>query len=266
MARPAAELTSPDQPTAPLSATSCEPVSADTLAGLNVADDLKQAVASWVVWLSDERRMAALTIDAYRRDFSNFLAFVARHLGNQPALGDLGALSRADFRAWMAARSQRHLQASSTARALSAVKSFYRLAIRRGFIAETAITALRTPKLPRRLPKPLNAGEALEAEAGIGDTARAARNGKPEIPVLILTYRCGLRISEALRLRPGDVPRPVPADGAMPLLRITGKGDKTRMVPVLPVVTAAVQDYLAACPFGGTSTDPLFLGARGGPL
>jgi integrase/recombinase XerC len=241
-------------------------VAGDAAAGLNVATDVKAAVATWLVWLTDERRMAVLTIEAYRRDLGDFLTFVARHLGKLPELGDLGALNRGDFRAWMAARAQRHLQASSTARALSAVKSFYRLAIRRDFIAETGITALRTPKLPRSLPKPLNAGEALEAVEAIGDDARADWIGKRDIAVLTLLYGCGLRISEALGLRRGDVPKAGATGDSLPLLRITGKGNKTRVVPVLPVVTAAIEDYLASCPYEGGASDPLFLGARGGVL
>ena len=120
-------------------------------------------------------------------------------------MSELAALSKADYRAWMAARAQRKLQATSTARALSAVKSFYRHAIKRGLIAETGITALRTPKLPRSLPKPLNAGEALEAVSAIGDQAREDWIGKRDIAVLALLYGCGLRISEALGLKRGDV-------------------------------------------------------------
>jgi len=256
MARPAAELTTPDATV----------VASDVAAGLNVAADVKRAVATWLTWLTDERRMAALTIEAYRRDLGDFLTFVARHLGKLPELSDLGALNRGDFRAWMAARAQRHLQASSTARALSAVKSFYRLAIRRDLIAETGITALRTPKLPRSLPKPLNTGEALEAVEAIGDDARADWIGKRDIAVLTLLYGCGLRISEALGLRRGDVPKTGASGDGLPLLRITGKGNKTRVVPVLPIVTAAIEDYLASCPYVGSAGDPLFLGARGGVL
>lgn len=254
MARPAAELTSNHDAAAD-----------DLAAGLNAAADVKAAVATWLTWLRDERRMAVLTIEAYYRDLKDFLSFSSEHLGKQPALADLAALARADFRAWMAARARRNLQAASTARALSAIKSFYRLAIKRGLIGETVITALRTPKLPRSLPKPLNAGEALETVAAVGDLARQDWIGKRDIAVLTLLYGCGLRISEALGLRRGDVAA-VGKGEAMPLLRITGKGGKTRMVPVLPVVIEAIRDYLALCPFGSIADDPLFFGARGGPL
>ena len=253
MARPAAELIVDD-----------EAAATDLAAGLNAAADVKAAVATWIIWLRDERRMATLTVEAYYRDVVGFLTFMSDHLGKLPALGDLAGLARADFRAWMAARSHRNLQASSTARALSAVKSFYRLAIKRGLITETSITALRTPKLPRSLPKPLNAGEALESVAAIGDLAGEDWIAKRDIAVLTLLYGCGLRISEALGLRRGDIPA---ATGeAMPLLRITGKGGKTRLVPLLPIVIQAIHDYLPLCPYGSTKADPLFYGARGGLL
>lgn len=254
MARPAAGLSD---------AAASGSGAADLAAGLNAADDVKQAVGSWIIWLRDERRVAALTLEAYSRDLVDFLAFTAEHLGAPPNLSELAALAKADFRAWMAARARRQLQASSTARALSAVKGFYRHAIKRGLISETGITALRTPKLPRSLPKPLNAGEALEAVEAIGDQARDDWIGKRDIAVLTLLYGCGLRISEALGLKRGDIPG---GGTAMPLLRITGKGNKTRMVPLLPVVIEAVQAYLAVCPFKGDARDPLFYGARGGPL
>jgi len=264
MARSAAGLTTPPATARPPREDMSDRHDGTALAaGLNVADDVKAAVTGWIVWLRDERRVAALTLEAYYRDLIDFLAFTARHLGNAPAMSELAALSKADYRAWMATRAQRKLQATSTARALSAVKSFYRHAIKRGLIAETGVTALRTPKLPRSLPKPLNAGEALEAVSAIGDQAREDWIGKRDIAVLTLLYGCGLRISEALGLKRGDVP----AVGAtMPLLRITGKGNKTRMVPVLPVVTEAIQAYLAACPFAAGAEAPLFYGARGGPL
>jgi len=236
---------------------------AEIAAGLNAAADVKAAVASWIIWLRDERRVAALTVEAYYRDIVDFVAFAATHLGDLPTMAALEAFVRGDYRAWMAARSKRKLQATSTARALSAIKSFYRHAIKRGLMAETGITALRTPKLPRTLPKPLSAGEALEAVEAVCDDARADWIGKRDIAVLTLLYGCGLRISEALGLKRSDIPA---GGGAMPLLRITGKGNKTRMVPLLPVVIEAVQAYLALCPYGSSGDEPLFYGARGGPL
>jgi integrase/recombinase XerC len=260
MARPAAGLS---DPSSAAQAPSLDASVVELAAGLNVAADVKQAVGSWIIWLRDERRVAALTLEAYSRDLTDFLGFTAQHLGNPPNLAELAALAKADFRAWMAARSRRQLQATSTARALSAIKSFYRHTIKRGLIAETGITALRTPKLPRSLPKPLNAGEALEAVAAVGDDARDDWIGKRDIAVLTLLYGCGLRISEALGLKRGDIPT---GSTAMPLLRITGKGNKTRMVPLLPVVIEAIQAYLAVCPFKSAAEDPLFYGARGGPL
>jgi integrase/recombinase XerC len=243
------------------------PSGEEAAAGFDVAADLKKAIALWLAWLSDERRAADLTVDAYRRDFADFLGFITGHLGAQPDLAQIAGLGRADFRAWMAWRSTRGLQASSTARALSAVKSFYRLAIKRGLIDQTSLTALRTPKLPRSLPKPLTAPEAMEAVAAIGDQQHESWIGKRDVAVLTLLYGCGLRISEALALTRGDVPAP---DGAgqhgMGLLRILGKGRKERVVPILPVVSDAIRDYLAACPYGGDASDPLFVGARGGVL
>ena len=240
-----------------------DPVAKDPAAGLAVDADLKQAAATWIIWLRDERRAAELTVDAYYRDLADFFGFLTAHFGAEPNLQQIAGVTKADFRAWMAFRATRGLQATSTARALSAIKSFYRLIVRRGLIENTGLTAMRSPKLPHSLPKPLTVGEAAEAIAAVGELQDETWIGKRDIAVLTLLYGCGLRISEALGLTRGAVPAQS-TDTA--LLRILGKGNKERVVPILPVVSAAIRDYLAACPYGGGAADPLFLGARGGPL
>ncbi len=157
----------------------------------------------------------------------------------------------------MADRRQRDLEAASTARALSAIKNFARFLARRGFGANAALDAIRNPKLPRAVPKPLNvveAEDALEAVAGLHETDWI---GRRDLAVLTLLYGCGLRISEALSLARRDAPKP---GGS---LRIRGKGNKTRMVPVLPVVAEAIEDYIKALPIACEPEGPLFLGARG---
>lgn len=236
---------------------------AEPAAGLAVAADLKQAVASWIIWLRDERRAADLTVEAYYRDLADFFGFLTTHFGAEPDLPQIAAVAKADFRAWMASRTMRGLQATSTARALSAIKSFYRLIARRGLIDSTGLTALRSPKLPHSLPKPLTIDEAADAIADVGELQDEGWIGKRDIAVLTLLYGCGLRISEALNLTRSAIPN---RDGSTALLRVLGKGNKERVVPILPVVIGAIHDYLAACPYGGGPTDPLFLGARGGQL
>jgi len=225
------------------------------------APDLQAAIGSWQAWLREEKRASAHTCLAYARDLHQFLAFLSEHLGKSPALTDLSALATGDFRAWLAARSAAGLQRSSTARALSTLRGFFRWLKRRGLADNAALSVLRTPKVPKAVPKALSAAEAEEAIATVAQLSDDNWIGKRDCAVLLLLYGCGLRIGEALSLTRGEAPKP-----GQDSLLITGKGNKQRMVPLLPVVTAAIADYLAACPFAPGKDSPLFLGKRGGPL
>ena len=146
---------------------------------------------------------------------------------------------------------------------MAAVRGFYRYLDRHHGLHNPALAALRTPRLPRRLPRPLSAAQALDVVEA-ADDGRIDWTGRRDAALLTLLYGAGLRIGEALGLTRGAL-------GAAPAelreLRVTGKGGRQRVVPVLPVVAAALADYLEACPYGGGRPDsPLFVGARGGPL
>lgn len=233
-----------------------------TLSSLRAEPDLQAAIGAWLDWLSHQRRVADLTVEAYRRDAVHFVNFLTEHFGELPSLASLAALTRSDFRAWMARERDRGQQAASTARALSAIKNLFRYLAKKGLGANGVIGNLRNPKLPRSLPKPLTVGEAIEAVDAVSDLRETVWVAKRDLAVLMLLYGCGLRISEALGLNRRDIP----LTGDISTLRIKGKGNKQRIVPLLPNVLEAVRDYLGACPFGGGAGDPLFLGARGARL
>ncbi|HEX5079243.1 MAG TPA: tyrosine recombinase XerC [Geminicoccaceae bacterium] len=213
---------------------------------------------AWLDWLAHEKRQADATVKAYRTDLDGFLAFCAEHLGEPPDPGRLIGLRAADFRAWLAERHRRGLARASTARALAALRSFYRYLDREHGRHNPALKALRTPRLPRRLPRPLSTDQAEQVLAA-EPAARLDWLAKRDAAVLLLLYGAGLRIGEALSLTRAAVGRD-PA-GLRQLL-ISGKGGRQRLVPILPVVAAAIDDYLAACPYADAS-GPLFLGARG---
>ena len=223
-------------------------------------EDLAAAIAAWEDWLADERRASPHTVAAYGRDLSGFLDFLTEHLGGEPSLHDLDGLRVADFRAWLARQAMGGLARTSIARALSVVRGFFRFLERRGHLANPAIAAVRTPRLPRTVPRPLAEGDALEvvAEAGSGavDAAEPGWVALRDIAVFTLLYGCGLRISEAL----GLARRAAPLDETLTVL---GKGSKERRLPVLPAVRRAVDDYIATCPFDPGPDGPLFLGVRG---
>ncbi len=219
-----------------------------------------ELVRAWQQWLQSERRASDHTLAAYSRDLIAFFGFLAEHLGEPPTPTDLLALRAPDFRAWLARRATAGLARTSTARALSVVRTFFRWMRRTGRGDNAAINLVRSPKLPHAVPKPLGEAEASEAVSAIGDLAAEPWQGLRDVAVATLLYGCGLRISEALSLTRAEAP--LAGDG----LTVTGKGRKQRMVPVLPAVREAVAAYIAACPHTLEPDAPLFRGARGGPL
>ena len=228
---------------------------------LPAAPDLTAALETWLARLADERRLSAHTVAAYRRDLAGFLRFQAEHQGEAPDLAMLARLSVRDLRAWLARRAADRYAYTSSARALSAVRMFFRHLEREGVPVSSALALVRGPRLPRTEPRPLTEGQA---KAVVDLDGRSA--GPPDwvarrdTAVLLLLYGCGLRIGEALGLDRADAPA---ADGALRSLLITGKGNKQRLVPVLPLVAEAIADYLAACPHALGPGDPLFVGVRG---
>lgn len=217
------------------------------------------AMADWLAQLAGVRGASPRTIEAYRRDVSGYLGFLADHWGGPAGVAALGGVGIADTRAWMARERGRGLSARSLARALSAVRGFHAwLAEAHGVIAP-AVSATRGPRLKERLPRPVAPEAAKALIATVADQSLEPWISARDMAVTTLLYGCGLRISEALALTQGDAPLP-------PSLRIAGKGGRQRMVPVLPVAARAVEAYRALCPYRPGPAAPLFLGARGGPL
>lgn len=231
---------------------------------LPFAPDVAAEFARWQRYLGSERRMSGKTLEAYARDVRQFLAFMAEHLGGMPSLAKLSKLAPADVRAFMAARRADGVGGRSLMRMLAGVRSFARYLERNGKGKVGALTAVRAPKVPKTLPKPLaisSARQVADADLRAGE-AREPWVLARDAAVLALLYGSGLRISEALGLKRGDVPAPGKGD----VLRVTGKGNKQRMVPVLAQVLQLAADYVAVCPYDLPADGPLFVGARGGPL
>jgi integrase/recombinase XerC len=214
------------------------------------------AVDEWRSWLAGERRASAHTLDGYGRDLAAFLAFLTDHLGGEPGLVALAGLQPADFRSFLARRAKDGLGRSSMARTMSSLRSFFRHLDRRGLVHNPALGAVRAPRPPRTLPKPLAAEDALETIAVAAELQIEPWMAARDAALFTLLYGAGLRLGEALGLDRADAPKGE-------VMMITGKGRKQRLVPLLPVVTDAVANYLALCPFGGGGDAPLFVGARG---
>lgn len=213
-------------------------------------------------WLAAERRLSPLTVTAYARDVRALLLFLEAHFGEPPDEARLARLTAADLRAFLAARDEAGDLPQTRARKLAAARTFLRWLARARGVRIAAGRAVRTPKIPRLLPRPLAEADAQAALDEVGETARAAWVGLRDEAVLALAWGAGLRISEILGIRRRDAPLP----GSAALLRVLGKGAKERQVPVLPAVRARVAAYIGACPYRLAPDDALFVGARGGPL
>ena len=224
---------------------------------------LINSLRAWRDWLTHEKRYSKHTLEAYTHDLAAFLKFISGHLGYPPGFADFDQLTAMDFRSYLAKRNEDGLERSSTARAMSTLRSFFKYLERQELISNTAIAAIRTPKVPKSVPKALTVEDALSAVAEVSELSDKVWIGKRDQALLALLYGCGLRLGEAIRLNRGDLPGVGSNEGSMV---ITGKGNKQRLVPVLPMVQKVIEEYLAHCPFPHTDDDPLFVGARGGRI
>jgi integrase/recombinase XerC len=206
-------------------------------------------------YLADNRRRSVHSVLAYVATAERLSEFLGGHLGQAIDRPALSKLTAADLRAFLAYRRGDGLTNRSTARELSAVRNFLRWALGE----DAPIPALKGPRVPRSLPRPIDPEAVLALAGDVADSAADSWIGARDWAMLLLLYGCGLRVSEATGLT-GDV---------LPLgqtLRVTGKRNKTRIVPLLDNVREAIVGYLELCPYPPAKAEPLFRGARGGPL
>lgn len=220
------------------------------------SDEVLELIRRWQAWLKNERRYSPHTLDAYSRDLSLFFEFMQEYLKHQPQAADLQKADIRLFRAYLSARAARRVERSSIARELSTLKNFYRWLARNDIFENTALSIISSPRRPKILPRALDVSETFEVLDIAGDFAKKEWQGLRDIAIFTTLYGCGLRISEALSLNLGDI-------GNNDFLKIRGKGNKERLVPLLPVVKERINAYLKACPYDIKNEEALFLGARG---
>ncbi|MCC1494690.1 tyrosine recombinase XerC [Cognatishimia sp. F0-27] len=224
-----------------------------------LSEAARDALADWLESTRALKGRSKNTIAAYGNDVADFIAFLTAHHAEPQGLAPLARVSVLDMRAYLAHLRGGGLGSRSMARKLSAVKSFYRwLAEREGF-EPTAVLAARAPKFQKKLPRPLSEDAARAMIESVEMQARDGWIGARDAAVITLLYGCGLRISEALGLTGRDLP-------LGDTLRIIGKGNKERLVPVLPVARSAMDTYLRLCPYPTEPDMAVFRGARGGAL
>ena len=216
--------------------------------------------ADWLISLASERRMAQKTLEAYERDLRQFLNFLTSHVSEPPKLKHVAKLRPTDMRGYLAWRRNSGAGARTLGRGLAGIRSFIRFLEKKGLASSAGLAAIRAPKQPKTLPKPVAVSKALQ----LTDPAEHMRDepwiAARDVAVITLLYGCGLRISEALALTPQILAENT---GTLP---VTGKGGKTRMVPLLSQVHEAISQYQALCPFHLEADQPIFRGAKGGDL
>lgn len=225
------------------------------------APDLAERLSEWHDYLVHEKQVSKHTLRAYMGDVTHFIEFLFDHLGKEPSINDLSEIGLRDFRSWMSKKAMggsgsKGVGNASRARSLSGVKSFFTWMDKQGIMHNAAINTVRSPKLPHKLPRPLEKGQAARLLRDADLLCRDDWIGQRDRALFTLLYGCGLRIDEALSLNIADRPR----DG---FLRVTGKGSKERQVPVMTMVEKTLNAYLEMCPFPQENIRPLFIGARG---
>ena len=225
-----------------------------------LSDDLAALAEGWLAHLRHDRGLAALTIEAYARDLRQLLEWLNARHDRPSTVADLAQLDAKTVRAFLSHRRRAGLESRSLARAMSSLRTFFRWLEERDAMTNRTFQLVQSPKVPHGVPKPLTVDRARAVVDG-GMAAELDWVIARDTAVLLLLYGAGLRLSEALGLKRRVAPVP-----GRDVLVITGKGDKQRMVPILPVTQAAVARYLSLCPYPLDDDEPLFRGAKGGPL
>ena len=220
------------------------------------APDLQNEIEKWQSWLRDERRVSKNTLAAYMFDVANLLSFLEMYKGQQIKLSTFADLTLTDFRAWLAHNAGEQIEAASRARAVAGARNFFRWLDKSGILHNEAIELLKTPKTPRRLPRPVSEISAKDIVAMAKNESKETWIGLRDEALFTLLYGAGLRIGEALSLRHADL-------SGGDRITVTGKGNKQRSVPLLPIVRETLEKYAKECPYSNSPKSPLFVGARG---
>ncbi|MEE6207794.1 MAG: tyrosine recombinase XerC [Alphaproteobacteria bacterium] len=221
----------------------------------NADETLKPIIARWQNWLLKERLYSKHTLDAYSRDLALFLQQISPE--KNVSLDDLASLEVRNFRSFLSSRAAHYINKNSMGRELSSIKNFFKWLDVNEIIKNPAISIISSPRKPKILPKALDVDDAFNVLIEAKDIAQSAWQGLRDKAVLTLLYGCGLRISEALALNVGDI------NAKSEFLRIKGKGNKERIVPLLPIIWQNIAAYLAKSPYSTNVGEPLFVGARG---
>lgn len=224
-----------------------------------IDSQLKELIRRWQDWLVNIRRYSEHTKDSYTRDLFEFIKIISEQKNMPLTIDDFQQANVRTFRYFLAQRNKQHLEKSSIARELSALKNFFKWLNKNNYIQNTTLSIITTPRQPKILPRALDVEDTFSFLDEAKKFSKKPWQGLRDTAIFTLLYGCGLRISEALNLNVGDIT-------SENYLRIKGKGNKERIVPLLPIVKDQIDAYLQQCPYKMRIGEPLFLGARGDRL
>ena len=224
-----------------------------TLKNNQLYNRINNIIIEWVKYLEDIRGYGFNTLNAYKRDILDFLRFCK----NKDH--DFLSPNKYILREYLYELSERHLSRPTIARRISSLKNFFKFLLKDKVILSLDISIFKSPKLKRNFPKSIDSDLVAKALSSLMDTKNDQWINLRDRAVMLLLYGAGLRISEALSIKKKDAP-----DGDW--LRVVGKGNKYRDVPLLPIICDGVREYLDLCPYDVNEDAPLFLGKRGGSL
>jgi integrase/recombinase XerC len=220
-----------------------------------VKPDLEYEYNNWLNYLSNIKKLSQNSVVSYKNDLSKFFIFFQDYIEKNIGLKEIERIKISEFRSFLTYRRNSEISSNSIARNISALKSFFRFLIKNNKIKESSVFNLKSPKLKKSLPRPINVDLAIQVIKQAEEIEDEKWIGLRNKAILILLYGCGLRISEALSLNYDDVQN---EDHIL----IKGKGEKERIVPMMPYIKKGIENYLEACPKEIISGEALFIGKR----
>jgi integrase/recombinase XerC len=228
---------------------------------MNASAEIIDLIGRWQLFMASQKRFSQKTINAYLGDFWQFHTFLCTHLGKSINISDLIDLRASDFRAYLSMRREGDtgLCNASLGRKLAAIRSFFAFCDKKLGLMNNEIALIKTPKIPQRLPRPLSEIQAFDVVDKAHEFSNIEWIGARDEAILSLLYGCGLRIFECLSICKKDIDN---SDS----LRIIGKGNKMRIVPLIEIAKEKIAKYLLLCPYNIENDDILFLGQKGKAL
>jgi len=220
-----------------------------------VKADLEYEYNNWINHLTNIKKLSQNSVISYKNDLSKFLIFFQDYIEKNIGLKEIENIEISEFRSFLTHRRNSEISSNSIARNISALKSFFRFLIKNNKIKESSVFNLKSPKLKKSLPRPINVDLAIQVIKQAEEIEDEKWIGLRNKAILLLLYGCGLRISEALSLNHDDIQN---EDHIL----IKGKGEKERIVPMMPYIKRGIENYLEACPKEIVSGDALFIGKR----